>query len=443
MIIYIPIEIPAREMEGYLLLAMFASARGHQIVLTSGVDLWMYRRLNLLKRGAYLLKNMNVPSPSKKVYKGFIKSGFRLYCQEQEASIIYGNFQSYISTIGIKEDQFMPFKGVFCWGERDTVEFKSFFKSSKDIFYRTGALRSDIWGLTKTIHPKIENEKPYFLIISNFSYVMGKDHWSKIYQKEHGLEMLETQELKENYLNKINHELSIVVEIIHAAKHLAINYPEYEIFVRPHPSDFKENWENILSDYSNIKIIDNRDSISPWIANSKAIIQNGCTSAIEGVIQRVPLISFGQDRNYDDLSIPNELGIRAYDLDELDKSIVSILNHSEYEAVQTISENAIKPFITYGNIKAAKKMIKIMENDREENEDQVLKNIDLILIKLSKIIKLNLDRVRKLFKVKGLEIEEPVIDFDEAERILELLSAELDMPKPNIKKIHKAFSILS
>lgn len=443
MIIYIPIEIPAREMQGYLLLAMFASARGHQIVLTSGVDLWMYKRLNLLKQGAYLLKNMNVPYASKKVYKGFIKSGFHLYCQEQEASIIYGNFQSYISTIGIKEDQFIPFKGIFCWGERDTAEFKLFFESIKDIFYQTGALRSDIWDLTKTIYPKIENEKPYFLIISNFSYVMSKDHWSKIYQKEYDLEMLETPELKSNFINKINHELAIVVEIIHAAKHLAVNYPEYEVIIRPHPSDLKENWENILSDYPNIKIIDNKDSISPWIANSKAIIQNGCTTAIEAVIQEVPIISYGPDRIYDDLSIPNKLGIRAYDLEELDRSIVSILNYSEYESIQIISENAIKPFITYGYMQSAKKIIKIMENDSKELDNQMLKNSDLIFIKLAKIIKLNLDRVRKLFKVGGLEIEEPVIDFDEAERILELLSADLDMPMPNIKKIHKSFSILS
>ena len=446
MIIYIPVEIPVRELPGYLLLAAVATSRGHQVMITSGVDLWMYKRLNLLSRGCYLLKNMNIPEVSNSVYKGFLSDGFDLYCQEQEPSILYGQFQSYLDTLNIKKNQAIPFKGVFCWGKRDTEEFKNFFDSIEDTFYNTGSLRLDIWKEKyKCLYKNFKKKpnKPYILIISNFSYVMGKNHWSKISLVERSLEMLETQEREDNYFNKIQHELLIAGNMILAAKSISKNYPEYEILLRPHPSDLKENWENVFINNSNIRVIDNNDSITPWILNASAIIQNGCTSAIESVIQKRPIVSYGPDRVYDDLSIPNMLGLRARNIKELDESLDSILNNKNYSKVQMRSEDAIRSIVSIDKENTALEIIKIMEAKSKSINNETMSNSQLRLIKLAKFIKSNIDKIRKLLGVKGLDIRDPSIDIVETKEMLAELSSTLGIPAPKLKKLHKSLLFLS
>ena len=59
MIIYIPLEISVRELQGHLLLSLVAVSQGHQILIASANDLWLYKRFNLLSKGVYLIKNIN------------------------------------------------------------------------------------------------------------------------------------------------------------------------------------------------------------------------------------------------------------------------------------------------------------------------------------------------------------------------------------------------
>ena len=59
MIIYFPLEIKAREFPGYLVAAIFAASRGHEIFIGSSTEIFLHHRLGLLKKGAYLIKNKN------------------------------------------------------------------------------------------------------------------------------------------------------------------------------------------------------------------------------------------------------------------------------------------------------------------------------------------------------------------------------------------------
>ena len=115
MVIYIPIEVKVRELKGYLLFAAVAASRGHQVVIASSTDLWLYKRLNILKKGIYLIKNINISEAGNKIYQSFTQSGFDFYCQEQEPAILRKTFDEHVLALNITKNQEFPFKAVFCW----------------------------------------------------------------------------------------------------------------------------------------------------------------------------------------------------------------------------------------------------------------------------------------------------------------------------------------
>jgi len=446
MVIYIPVEIPVRELPGYLLLSVVAASRGHKVLITSAVELWLYKRLNILRKGCYLAKNVNVPSVSKTVYDGFLKDGFDLYCQEQESSILFGEFSSHLNIRSIEKDQFLPFKGVFCWGKRETLEYKKFFESKKDIFFDVGSVRLELWGKKYAAQYQdkaLPTAKPYILVVSNFGYVMGEKHWSALSLIYRSLEMFKSYSQEEEFLKCVAEDCDICCEMILAVKHLARKNPKHDIVFRPHPTDSRSNWENIFCDDENVSVTGSSDSISSWIHNASLIIQNGCTSAFEAVIREVPVISYGPDRIYDDITIPNMLGIRAHNLQELDQSLEIILKKDSYEEYQKNSENVIDPLVSMNKESAALEIIKIMERESCELLPGEISGSDVLSIRVVKFLKKSVDLVRGIFGVTGLKetILEP-LDKMQVQKDVKFMSEVLDLPEPKVTWVSKTCLLL-
>ena len=416
------------------------------MLITSAVELWLYKRLNILRKGCYLLKNVNVPSVSKTVYDGFLKDGFDLYCQEQESSILFGEFSSHLNIRSIEKDQFLPFKGVFCLGKRETLEYKKFFESKKDIFFDVGSVRLELWKKKYAAQYQdkaLPTAKPYILVVSNFGYVMGEKHWSALSLIYRSLEMFKSYSQEEEFLKCVAEDCDICCEMILAVKHLARKNPKHDIVFRPHPTDSRSNWENIFCDDENVSVTGNSDSISSWIHNASLIIQNGCTSAFEAVIREVPVISYGPDRIYDDITIPNMLGIRAHNLQELDQSLEIILKKDSYEEYQKNSENVIDPLVSMNKESAALEIIKIMERESCELLPGEISGSDVLSIRVVKFLKKNVDLVRGIFGVDGLKdtILEP-LDKMQVQKDVKFMSEVLDLPEPKVTWVSKTCLLL-
>jgi len=446
MIIYIPLEIPARELSGYLLFSVIAVSQGHQVFIAPSNDLWMYKRLNLLKKGCYLLKNMNVPSISEKVYKGFLKDGFDLYCHEQEPSILWNNFERYLDASNIKKNQTLPFKGVFCWGERDTLEFKKLFKSKEEIFTNTGSLRAEVWQDPSLIFKNKafkKNLRPYILVVTNFGHFMGNKHWSEMSIVKRSLEQFASHEQEKVFIHAVQEQISIACNLILAVKHIANSFPKYDLVIRPHPTESPEYYDNIFRHYKNIRVIGNSDSISPWISDASAVIQNGCTSAIEAVMQRTPLISYGPDRVFSNQNIPNMLGIRVKSIEKINDSLKSIFNDKCYESIQVKSEAIIEPIISIKKSNSALTMVRIIEKNSSNLRFIKIKYRNLLGPRLAKAIKSNIDVIRKKFGAKGIDISQPNIDLATVRREMELMSKKLELPMPRLTHVTKSCFLIS
>lgn len=407
MIIYIPLEISVRELQGHLLLATVAASRGHQVLIASANDLWLWKRLNRLRKGAYLIKNVNVPSSSQKIYDVFQKEGFDIYCQEQEPSILWDNFEKFLFDYNITCEQYFPFKGVFCWGERDTNGYKQFFTSKKDVFVNTGSPRADLWSprfAAFHVQAEIEKLKPYILMVSNFGLLMGKRHWTEWLSVGKKNETLHSLQQEDSLIDYIMEDSSILLHMVKAVRYLAAQYPNYTIVIRPHPLDDVTNWKYIVGDYKNIHVSSNHGPLSDWIAGASLVIQNGCTSALETVLQKVPLISFGPQRRQGDLLVPSHMGMKVESLDELDVAIKICLSEVDYSPIHAHSESIIKPIISTESGDAAFKMVHIIEERSKFDPVVRINKRDLMAMRLVRVVKNGIDWVRR--SLMRLDIQE-------------------------------------
>jgi hypothetical protein len=98
---------------------------------------------------------------------------------------------------------------------------------------------------------------------------------------------------------------------------LAGALPNHSVVVRPHPSEDHQAWRDAARDHDNVHVL-NEKSVIPWLIAAKALIHNGCTTAVEAAVLGVPAVAYRPvTRKGCDFEFPNELSHQVYDLQDL------------------------------------------------------------------------------------------------------------------------------
>ncbi|HEX5436201.1 MAG TPA: surface carbohydrate biosynthesis protein [Gemmatimonadaceae bacterium] len=88
----------------------------------------------------------------------------------------------------------------------------------------------------------------------------------------------------------IDAEQGAVEETIVLARRLALDIPDCDTIVRPHPHEAVEPYQNGLGDLANIEI-NGSGPVQPQIFRASVVIQRNCTTAIEAGMAGVPTLS--------------------------------------------------------------------------------------------------------------------------------------------------------
>jgi hypothetical protein len=106
------------------------------------------------------------------------------------------------------------------------------------------------------------------------------------------------------------------------------SFPEYTIVVRPHPTENQDIYHRIAERCQRVQVT-NEGNVVPWLMATRALIHNGCTTAVEAFAMRVPAISYRATVNdeYDNgfYRLPNRLSHQCFDFDELRDTLQSSL----------------------------------------------------------------------------------------------------------------------
>jgi surface carbohydrate biosynthesis protein len=304
-IVYIPIEIHAREYTSKLLLSIKLIESGYEVVFG-----YKYGVLKNAWKAKYpgILFNVSAPKdPSK--YTKYKEKGFILVAQDEESGALNDEYQTFFES-RIKSDT-DSVDAYFCWGQDEYNFFKKIKPFAKNI-YLTGSPRTYLWSKSGYTFYKEEIQKlqnrfgNYVLFVGNFA----SGNW--VFKGSDALANIKNEWI-EHHHNLVKRDNKIIKVFKKAITKLS-ETKKYNIVIRPHPTEDKTMWEEFANSKLNVSVVSNGD-LTPLIMAAKCVVHNSCTSGIESALCDVPVIALGGDKSdleQSNQTISNKVSIPIY-----------------------------------------------------------------------------------------------------------------------------------
>jgi len=314
-VIYLPIEVKAREYRAKLLFALYAINEGYQVVIGSRVPL--KQCIMSLPPGIYL--GSSIMHGHGEDYKKFKNAGHEVVAFDEEGLIPYSDPENR----RIHDETLRLVNHFFTWGETHL----SIIQNKVSDISNCTAMGNMRFELLKSKYRKIymhqikkiqDKYGRFILINSNLvcNNINSKDFFHKM-----------TEKVRANYnaneRNDIDKLIDYHSEIFEAYKslimHLSSNVKPFNIVIRPHPMENEELWKPVESD--NVFVVKEGDVI-PWILASELVIQKNCTTAFESVFLDKPVITYNAvcDSQFD-VDIIEKIGKICNDENQVLKAI--------------------------------------------------------------------------------------------------------------------------
>jgi surface carbohydrate biosynthesis protein len=316
--IYLHVEVSSRELDSKLLLAVIAAERGHQVIVSNLSDIINGLKMRFLSPGIFHTKSLTPGKVKIDRHQNLIDSGNLITSIDEESGITTPGYNEMVK-MRYSEKTINQASAIFGWGEEDTEILKKTYTKCSYKIHKTGSPRADLWRSELSnfwIKPKSIPQRPYLLISSNFinNHMKPFHEIIRFYRKagyldrDPNMEGFLIKEMSEEY-NRFGYFLN-------AIKYLSSNNNGYDIVVRPHQSENVEAWRVFLEGLPNVHVV-REGSITPWIRNCFAVMHNSCTSAFEGEFMGKPVITFVPFKQKYERVLPNMLGSRVENNDEL------------------------------------------------------------------------------------------------------------------------------
>ena len=292
--IYIYYEFYKREFLSNLLLAIIASKKNFNIYVGTNDVFNILHKKKLISSGIFHTKSLTHGPKKTNFHKDLKKNNFLITVIDQEHGVIdNGSFDDLFIKPRIHRDDLKLCNAYFCWGNFDFRHLKKKFKDKDKVFYLTGSPRVDLWK-TKfdSFWKNSQLKKKYILFVSNFSFPNNFYSFKKILKRKK-LENYykRSPNLKKEEIAYYNYQTKSMKKFFKLIINFSKKFPNEAIIVRPHPTEKKELWENMLKDCKNVSIKPDGE-LSSYIRNAKCVVQDGCTSAMESFIGNIPVINF-------------------------------------------------------------------------------------------------------------------------------------------------------
>lgn len=291
-ILYIPVEIGARELESKLLLALKGLQKNFKIILGRKSPL-----ISLLKHSppGVFLSIWGAHKNFKQTFSEIRKSGHVIAAMDEEGLITLSD-NSYVR-IKLDQGTLDMIDVFFTWGRVQQEKFKKARNSNYQKFIMAGNPRMEL--LSSIFDPLYEDEiyqiksrlGSFLLIVSSFGFANHFDG-SEIYfnnLKSSGVIRDKREEdIFKEYLEFQKKNFHGFIELTQA---LAERFPKLNIVYRKHPAENPDILKKYFQQHRNI-IIESSNSIVPWIKASTLVIHNYCTSALEAKLSGIQTLAY-------------------------------------------------------------------------------------------------------------------------------------------------------
>ena len=168
--IYINLEDVARELDSKLLLALLASSKGHEVIISDQEFIVKGLQRKLLNPGIFHTKSLSPGKIKILNHSKVINSGCKITSIDEEGGLVDYGYDRFVKNRYSKKT-IEQASAVFTWGPEDFKTLKKYYPNQMNKIYMTGSPRVDLWrpNFFDYWGKKIKNfNKPFLLIPSNF-----------------------------------------------------------------------------------------------------------------------------------------------------------------------------------------------------------------------------------------------------------------------------------
>ena len=320
--LYLPIETKVRELDAKLLLALEAIQNDYVVII--GTDLFL-QKIEKLPAGIILHKDaLNIRENYFKIAQ---EIGHKVVVLDEEGSVVF-DWPSYLRK-RVWPNTIKYVDLILCWG-------KNQYKAIEDF---TSKQKLDL-KLSITAHPRIDllrkpislynkNEKiikKTILINTHFSlcnFLQGNEELILMLKNN---KVIQNDKDLERYYRHVEYKNKLMQYYIQLVETISKKYFEYEIILRPHPSENEKTWIELTQNMKNV-MVTKKHSVGYWINKAELVIHTGCTTAIETFLSEKVAIAFKPVRNEEfEIHLPDSISTQVNSVNDCMSEIDKILN---------------------------------------------------------------------------------------------------------------------
>jgi len=381
-------------------LAVIAASRGHEVIISDQESIIKGLERKLLTPGIFHTKSLT-PALSKIIkHKKLINTGCKITSIDEEGGLVDYGYERFVR-LRYSQKTIKQASAVFTWGPEDHKIIKKVFPNYANKIHMTGSPRVDLWKpifYDYWTNNYEKQTKPFLLIPSNQGFTVSHIN-DRIKHLEKAEYLKKEPEFIHEILNRESEQFKIISCFIEAIKELAYKNKNFNIIIRPHPSENIEIWKILLKEFPNV-YVNRDDGVSVWIKNAFAILHNGCTTALEASFFKKPIITYAPFNAHYSRRLANDLGTKVTSINDLTKKVNEIFLDSlkkkkQKKLNEPLPKILLKKIFVDEKETAAEKTIKVWENI---NDRTLVKQNNWLLFKFGlKVMKFN-GLLGKLFK---------------------------------------------
>jgi surface carbohydrate biosynthesis protein len=349
----IPVETQVREMDAKLLLACCAAERGYPVVI--GSRAYVHFAIADVSRGIYIAKSMR--GMSGLMFRLIRGLGHDIIAWEEEA-LVHPQAEVFY-TLRLSAGTIPFVSHLFAWGEENRQLLAGYPHRPAGLpIHLTGNPRGDMLrtelreffdqdvralkqehGEFLLINTNFSDVNPYIPAIGLFLPQKAAGDAPRLGQAGKGMPLPFATGLRA-------HKQALLEDFLQMIPALERAMPDMNLVVRPHPSEDHGVYHELARRCSRVKVI-HRGNVLPWLLASRALVHNGCTTAVEAYAMGVPAVAylktFDAKFDLDFQGFPNQLSAQCFGFDELATALRAIMR-GDGPALATPERDALLDF---------------------------------------------------------------------------------------------------
>ncbi|GMQ87911.1 MAG: hypothetical protein BMS9Abin08_1125 [Gammaproteobacteria bacterium] len=334
-LLLLPVENQVRELDSKLLLACVAAQSGFSSVIGSRRE--MEFNIDAFPSAIYLSKSMTIRSLL--FFRVARRFGHRIVAWDEEA-LVHLPPETYFSR-RLHPSAIRQVLDLFAWGQDNEDLWRQYPQLPENMpIHAIGNPRGDM--LREEIRSFYADDAAalrerygdFILVNTNFNHVnaFGPDINLFRSSKRPGAKARFGRAARgmsrEYAMGLHNHKQAIFEHFKALIPELEQAFPRHTIVVRPHPTENHQVYRDIAAGCQRVEV-SNEGNVVPWLMATRALIHNGCTTAVEAYVMNVPAISYrpAVSEDYDNgfYRLPNGLSHECFDFHELTTLLQKIL----------------------------------------------------------------------------------------------------------------------